>query len=181
MSCPKCGVKNDPIATNCFACDYKLKEGDAVIYGTQQNPYAGFWRRFLAYSIDSFILGIVGGILGIIISLASGFFFSLIGVDLDLIRMITLLVSCLVFFLINLFYFAIMESSLGQATYGKKALGMYVTDLNGDRISFGRAIGRYFGKMISGLFLNIGFIMAAFTLKKQALHDMMAGTLVVRN
>ena len=62
---------------------------------------------------------------------------------------------------------------------GKKALGIIVTDLNGAKISFSRATGRYFGKILSGLILYIGFLMAAFTQKKQALHDKLAGCLVI--
>ena len=76
-------------------------------------------------------------------------------------------------------YFALMESSGKGATLGKMALGIKVTDLNGNGISFGTATGRFFGKMISGVILYIGFIMAGFTEKKQALHDIMAGCLVV--
>jgi uncharacterized RDD family membrane protein YckC len=77
-------------------------------------------------------------------------------------------------------YFALLESSSKQATVGKMALGIRVTDLDGRRITFGRATGRHFGKILSGLILGIGFLMAAFTERKQALHDMLAGTLVVR-
>ena len=73
-------------------------------------------------------------------------------------------------------YYALLESSSWQATVGKKALGLEVTDLEGRRISFGRATGGFFGKIISAMILYIGFIMAGFTEKKQALHDMMAGT-----
>jgi uncharacterized RDD family membrane protein YckC len=72
-----------------------------------------------------------------------------------------------------------MESSSKQATLGKLALGIVVTDLNGNRISFGRATGRYFGKIVSGMIFAIGYIMAGFTEKKQALHDMIASCLVV--
>jgi uncharacterized RDD family membrane protein YckC len=77
-------------------------------------------------------------------------------------------------------YFTIFESSSLQATPGKMALGIIVTDLSGNRISFARANGRYWGKILSGLTLGIGYIMAGFTRKKQALHDIMAGTLVVK-
>jgi uncharacterized RDD family membrane protein YckC len=73
-----------------------------------------------------------------------------------------------------------MESSARQATLGKMALGIVVTDLDGNRIGFGRATGRYFAKILSALILLIGFIMAAFTQKKQGLHDIIAGTLVVK-
>jgi len=74
-----------------------------------------------------------------------------------------------------------MLSSGWQATVGKRALGMVVTGLDGRRISFARATGRHFAKYISALILFIGFIMAAFTAKKQALHDMIAETLVIHS
>jgi hypothetical protein len=82
-------------------------------------------------------------------------------------------------FFLNWFYFAIMESSESQATLGKKILGLKVTDEFGQRMSFGRATGRYFSKFISSLILGIGYLMAAFTDRKQALHDKIASTLVV--
>ena len=72
-----------------------------------------------------------------------------------------------------------MESSSKQGTVGKMILNLRVVDMLGNRISFGRATGRFFGKILSGLILNIGYIMAAFTEKKQALHDMLAGCLVI--
>ena len=78
-------------------------------------------------------------------------------------------------------YFALMESSNKQATVGKIALNIRVTDLNGNRISFGRATARYFGKYLSAMIAMIGFIMAAFTKRKQALHDILAETLVLKN
>jgi uncharacterized RDD family membrane protein YckC len=76
-------------------------------------------------------------------------------------------------------YYALMESSEKQATLGKMAVGIKVTGMNGARISFGNATGRFFGKILSGLIMYVGFIMVAFTDKKQGLHDMMANTLVV--
>jgi uncharacterized RDD family membrane protein YckC len=76
-------------------------------------------------------------------------------------------------------YEALMVSSSKQATLGKLLLGIVVTDLAGNRVSFARASGRYFGKILSQMVLYIGFLMAAFTEKKQALHDMIAGCLVL--
>jgi uncharacterized RDD family membrane protein YckC len=73
-----------------------------------------------------------------------------------------------------------MESSSYQATLGKMIFGMKVTDLYGNRISFARATGRHFAKILSGMILGIGFIMVAFTERKQGLHDLLAGTLVRR-
>jgi uncharacterized RDD family membrane protein YckC len=76
-------------------------------------------------------------------------------------------------------YYALQECSPVQATLGKRAMGIKVTDDYGRRIGFGRATGRYFGKIISGIIFNIGFLLAGWTARKQALHDMLAGTLVV--
>ena len=76
-------------------------------------------------------------------------------------------------------YFALQESSPAGATLGKRAMGLRVVDLGGGRISLARATGRYFAKWLSALPLGLGFLMAAFTEKKQALHDILAGTLVV--
>lgn len=82
---------------------------------------------------------------------------------------------------VNWTYFALLESSGLQATLGKMTFGLRVTDLDGGRISFARATGRFFGKYLSSLILCIGYLMVAFTEKKQALHDMLAGTLVIRH
>ena len=76
-------------------------------------------------------------------------------------------------------YFALQESSVYQATLGKRALNIYVMDMYGHRVTFGQATGRYFGKILSGI-LCIGYIMVAFTERKQGLHDLLAGTLVMR-
>ena len=77
-------------------------------------------------------------------------------------------------------YWALMESSRWQATIGKKLLGLRVTDLQGQRIGFGRASGRHWAKLISNLTLLMGYAMAGFTEKKQALHDMIARCLVLK-
>lgn len=78
-------------------------------------------------------------------------------------------------------YYALLESSAKQGTLGKVILGMKVVDYNNQRISFARATGRYFSKIISTIILMIGFIMIAFTSRKQGLHDMIARTLVIKN
>ena len=82
--------------------------------------------------------------------------------------------------LITWFYYALLESGARQATVGKMVLKIKVTDATGGRISFARASLRYFSKILSNLFLMIGYIMAGFTEKRQALHDMIANTYVVR-
>ena len=134
--------------------------------------YGGFWRRVLAYIIDGIILNIASGLVGFVLGLGWGF----AGGGEESATYLGGAVG----FLIGLLYFALMESSTKQATLGKMALGMIVTDENGGRISFLRAIGRYLGKILSTLILLIGFIMVAFTERKQGLHDMIASTLVVK-
>lgn len=134
--------------------------------------YAGFWRRFAAWFIDTIIL-MVGGL---IISFAFGGVITSKGVSGESRKGAANILGMLVGWL----YHALMESSVKQASLGKMALGLMVTDLSGQKISFARATGRHFAKIISALILFIGFIMAGFTSKKQALHDMIASCLVVR-
>ncbi len=134
--------------------------------------YAGFWRRVAAAFIDGIVLGIAGYIIGTFI----GLFIVLTGAGLEALEVITNFTGISIAWL----YHAILESSPTQATLGKMAIGIKVTDLEGNRIGFGRASGRYFGMIVSTLILFIGFIMVAFTSKKQGLHDIMAGCLVVK-
>ncbi len=77
-------------------------------------------------------------------------------------------------------YFALQESGPHMATFGKRAVGIMATDLQGQRLTFGRASGRFFAKILSNLTCYIGYIMAGFTGQRQGLHDMVASTLVVR-
>ena len=134
--------------------------------------YAGFWKRFAAFIIDT-IITMIG-------SFAIGFMFGIILVlgGIDDPEVLEVIGNILCFF-IGWLYFCVMESSSTQATLGKMALGIKVTDLEGNPIGFGKAAGRYFGKIISTVILLVGFTMVAFTEKKQGLHDMMAGCLVV--
>ena len=88
------------------------------------------------------------------------------------------LTAITIVFIIDWLYYAIMESRKG-ATFGKMALGITVLDMSGRPVSFGRATGRYFGKILSGIILGIGYIIAGFTQQKQALHDILAGCIVV--
>ena len=131
--------------------------------------YGGFWLRVWSVLIDSVIIFTVSGLLGALFggddffssreAFGSGDLVSLIG---------------------GWLYFTLMETSKYQATLGKQALGLKVTDVMGNPLTFGRASGRHFGKILSTITFLIGFLMAGFTPRKQALHDLMAGTLVVR-
>ena len=121
---------------------------------------AGFWLRLAATFIDWLLITIVNTIVGVLA--------------------MALPPLVLLVFFTDWLYRAAFESSRRQATLGKQALGLIVTDEAGRPISFGRATGRYFASIISWLILGIGFMMAGWTQRRQALHDMIAGTLVVK-
>jgi uncharacterized RDD family membrane protein YckC len=150
--------------------------------GGQPVEYAGFWLRFCAAFLDGLIIGIPFFILGFVgemlfpgstnprtgMQTPSGAGLAFSGV----VQILQILAYWL--------YFAFQESGEHQATIGKRAVGIKVTGLNGERISFANATGRHFAKILSGCILYIGFIMAAFTERKQGLHDQLASTLVVK-
>ena len=153
------------------------------------SPYAGFWLRVVAHLIDDVILGVGIGILFLIgiaiigVGSLRPMFENANGENPEIPAAV---ISMLIFlglaaFMLAWIYNAAMESSRHQGTLGKMALGLIVTDLQGRPISFAHASGRYFAKIISGLVpLGIGYAMAGFTEKKQALHDMIASCLVLR-
>jgi uncharacterized RDD family membrane protein YckC len=154
------------------------------------NVYAGFWLRLVAAIIDAFILGIPLTFIAFLL-IASAIPFLTHTQD-PMAVMMTILPRILFLLVIYLvaswLYWGLMESSSWQATLGKKALGLRVTDLAGSRPTFGRASGRFFAgrgigfvPSIGGLYFLIDCVMAGFTEKKQALHDMIASCLVVRN
>ncbi|HXJ16820.1 MAG TPA: RDD family protein [Candidatus Polarisedimenticolia bacterium] len=142
--------------------------------------YAGFWLRAAAYLLDTIVLSFPVGvfILGPLMERAGispdnpWVLFTGTSRQVIAINLLGTMASWL--------YWALLESSRWQATLGKRMLGLEVTDLAGHRISFARATGRYFGKAVSALLLFVGFAMAGFTEKKQALHDMFASCLVLK-
>ena len=142
--------------------------------------YAGFWLRLVAAVIDGIIMTLITLIPAFIVGYMIGE--SMAGTaPVYEIEATAGAVGNLIGFVVGWLYYTLMESSKHQATFGKKILGIRVVDLNGGRIGFGKANGRYFGKLLSVLTLFIGHFMMGWTKKKQALYDKMAGCLVVRN
>ena len=169
MFCPQCGQENTAGAEFCQNCGYSL----TGIPDSRRIEYAGFWLRFVAWIIDYIIISIASFIL----YLPSLFMYS----DITLSELPTVgFYNMIVGIAVPWLYYAIMESSSKQATLGKMVIGVIVTDESGNRISFARATGRHFSKILSGIILLIGYIMIAFTGKKQGLHDIIAATLVVK-
>lgn len=142
--------------------------------------YGGFWIRVVASLIDTLIVTFVSWLIAFGVGLSLGLLMGIAGASEDTVVVMSTLVGYVASLLVNWYYFTYMESSARQATFGKLALGLAVTDMNGNRISFGRANARYFAKFLSALIFMIGFLMVAFTQKKQGLHDLIASTLVVK-
>ena len=183
MKCPHCGVNVSDADTFCYQCGGSLESAEATkakstVSEVKTTPapksirsavdtfrFAGFWKRFAAWLLDFIILSVITIPLSLVIFILPTPWASFVSTPLSL--------------LISVLYYGFQESSEHQATLGKRALGIIVTDLEGSRISFGRAAGRELAKILSALILLIGFFMIGFTEKKQGLHDMIAGCLVI--
>jgi len=139
------------------------KEPSSVIFAT-------FGQRLGAFVIDAIIVGILDFSAILVIVLTTG-----IATSDDEVAL-----NNAILLVINWFYFALFESSKAQATLGKQAIGIKVTNENENRISFAKASGRFFGRIVSTVILLIGYLMPLWTEKKQALHDIISGCLVVR-
>jgi uncharacterized RDD family membrane protein YckC len=139
--------------------------------------YAGFWKRLAASFIDSFVLAFIQLVAVFVLFLF--FHTKLLTLNPNEIPDYLKIVFSGLGIVLSWLYFAGMESSDRQATYGKSWVGIKVTDLHGKRISFMKATTRFITKLVSQSILFIGYLMAGFTTKKQALHDMMAQCLVV--
>ncbi|HEX6571213.1 MAG TPA: RDD family protein [Steroidobacteraceae bacterium] len=195
MYCIKCGALLPESANACQRCGNRAPDhDDDVAVGTlepsqagarapefartthkQSARYAGFWTRVGACMIDGFVYTLI------LIPVAVAFAFAAMpsmepgaepgGGIIALYYLLSWGVGWL--------YYALQHSSAHQATFGKRALRIKVVSLQGERISFARATGRYFAYLLASFTLGVGLIMAAFTKRRQALHDMMTGTLVV--
>ncbi|UKJ08951.1 RDD family protein [Solitalea lacus] len=170
-----------------------METGSATNYQTfteaqlKTSSYAGFGSRLVACIIDGFILAILTGTLFTFMVFFGIVSFSLadIGTAEDNPAAAFAIIGAVFsLFLIMIagswLYHSLLTSSEKQGTIGKQVMGIKVTDLNGNRLSFGRATGRYFSTIITGMIpLFIGYLLAAITEKKQALHDMIASTIVL--
>jgi len=185
MFCSSCGTENADQARFCSGCGAGLtaEDGRGGTIASEANTggprYAGFWIRVLASLIDWILAQIA--IIIIVVPLAFVLGASMADTSsAEEIEASGEALGTILGIFVQWLWFTIPESSKWQATIGKKLLGLKVTDEAGRRIGFGRANGRYWSKILSGLILCIGFIMVAFTDKKQGLHDKIASTLVVR-
>jgi uncharacterized RDD family membrane protein YckC len=180
MFCRNCGVALYEGAAFCSAC------GRPVSTETPQTAagrvaYAGFWLRLLAALIDTLVLAIPSMAVLIFAMMFLGLQMPAPDAPItELPPMRVFLPMQAMIVTVHWLYFALMESSRWQGTLGKRALGVGVTGIDGKRVSFGRASGRYFGKFVSGMTFMLGYVMAGFTEKKQALHDIISDCIVVK-
>jgi uncharacterized RDD family membrane protein YckC len=202
--CSKCGAQNAAMAQFCQNCGLGLSSSLApppaaaparayagvpplTYVAAPAAPYGGFWIRFLAHLIDHVILSAVAAPLFFIMVLPAA-----IRVAHEAERtqepspelIFSVLSSVFIYvalaFAGQWLYEAFLTSSSWQGTIGKRVLHLKVVDEGGNRISFGRATGRFFAKILSHMFFAIGFIMIAFTERKRGLHDLLAGTVVMK-
>lgn len=186
--CSRCGASTNPAAVSAPTPAATTPPAGASPYQPVTYPaaapysgirYGGFWIRVVAFIIDAIIVRTLAWPIGLVFGLGglAGTFagFPHRGILLHLLGGGVLAV---VIIFGSWLYEALMLSSPYQATLGKMIFGMKVTDLYGNRISFARATGRHFAKWLSWATAGIGFIMVAFTQRKQGLHDLLAETLV---
>jgi len=204
MYCARCGAAITSPAAFCSNCGAPLPAmtpagaaaGTAPVAAPWPGPaaaaaaaavaapaeYAGFWRRFWALCLDAIVVSIA--MLPVRLIVAGSTLPEAFSGDMtpETIMSIFAAGAAGLFFsaFLQWIYFAYMESSAKQATLGKMALGIRVTDLEGRRLTFGRATGRYFAHWLTALTLLIGYLIQPFTDRRQALHDMIAKTLVLR-
>jgi uncharacterized RDD family membrane protein YckC len=172
---------------------YSAPPPPASAYGAALSPYpllpepaprvgyAGFWIRFLAWLIDAILLWVLNVGAHTVIRLSAGISIFPLWRSVPSAPPSLVCSEFLIDLAVNWLYFALFESSAAQGTLGKQALRLRVTDLSGRRISFARATGRYFAKIVSFITLCVGFVIIAFTGRRQGLHDMIAETVVLRD
>lgn len=152
-------------------------------------PYSGWWRRFGGYLLDALILGIPGGIINAAVQ-------AMVPKETDVCTdfdgdrylceqptaggTVVILLVGLALFVAGVVYYAYFNGKTGQ-TIGKKAVGIAVVDrYTGAPIGVGRAVGRYFGAILSGIVCGLGYLWAAWDDEKQTWHDKMVNSVVVR-
>jgi len=193
VDCPACGRQIEDDSVYCRHCGSSVATSQAPLEAAPETRpgvlpsnvetyeaevagplvYAGFWRRFAALIVDTILVTLLSFVVGLLI----GAFFAIVTPQTAEENTSNLAGS--VGLLMGILYYPLQESSAAQATWGKRLLNIKVTDAQRQRISFWRALARSLGKIVSAMTLGIGYLMAGFTPRKQALHDMLADTLVL--
>ena len=201
VTCEKCGVDIAEGASVCAHCETPVNVaqiGPVYVPPSARPPavmpliqelsaalprpaFAGFWLRSIAYLLDTVLISLVGGLIA---SFYPATFIKFPDAAAASNPLTSLPQLTPLGFAITLtatwFYYTMFESSSWQATPGKRFVKIYVTDMNGQRPTFARVAARNFAKIISSLTFLVGYLVAGFTVKKQALHDLLSSCLVLR-
>jgi uncharacterized RDD family membrane protein YckC len=181
MFCPRCGTWLPDEAASCSLCGLVLRPGAAAAppgvttpaVVVEQVAYAGFWRRFWALLIDVIVTYFPIATVRVLLGLPASGSFDPLQASAWWAGTFELLIDWL--------YAAILISSPWRATLGQAVMDLHVTDLNGDRISFARATGRWLAQILNLVTLGFGILLQVFTTRRQALHDLVSRTVVVRS
>jgi uncharacterized RDD family membrane protein YckC len=183
MFCPRCGTWTRDDAVSCPLCGLGLQDphasSPAPTHAARVTPviaavaYGGFWRRFVAALLDTLILYFPAATVRVLLGLpVTGMFDPETSASW---------VATTFEFVLDFGYTTALICSPARGTLGMQVMDLHVTDLNGDRIGFARATGRYFATLLSLLTCGIGYLLQLFTSRRQTLHDLIAGTVVVRS
>ena len=189
--CASCGSPALPDGEFCLFCGdvltesgrhlaVRLQGSTTIVPITESREYAGFWRRVWAGTIDVSLEILVA----LLISLVIDFGFSLVGRVLGIEHESAAYITGFIFIVVlavgGWLYAALSESSRYRATIGKRIMGLQVVTADGEKLNFGQASVRHVMKFLSLFTLGIGFVMAGFTKRRQALHDLPNECLVIR-
>lgn len=176
MYCPQCSYNNNPADRYCSNCDLDLTP--AVIDSSNADVliYAGFWMRFFAALLDFFLLG--AAVILLLLALAG--LIAISGRDHIVHNQLAMSIFLTIFIGFTIAYYVFTTSSEASATLGKRWLNIKVLDIHGNKITPQHAFGRLMARSVSYLSCYTGFLIQPFTTRKQALHDLLARTIVVR-
>ncbi|HWR35795.1 MAG TPA: RDD family protein [Clostridia bacterium] len=182
--CPGCGNEITTEAHYCHLCGVTLGGGESAhrfgAFVRDSVEYGAIWRRFLASAIDAVLVMSVVATVAIAFTWTMEVVSPALGLDREDSRFLCGMVAVVLWMVADWLYNARMQSSSLQATIGKRFMRLKVTDLSGERISFAQATARHFAKFLSTFAAFVGFFITILSKRSQALHDMVAGTLVVR-
>lgn len=182
LACPHCGHEVLEEAQFCHLCGVVLKaQSNDVVPPLLKMELGSLWRRFLACGVDvAVVLAMFAPSVAVLVIIL-GMLVDRKILETDEAGKFAGTAGVIFFVVADWVYNARMNSSSQQATLGKRWMGLKVTNLSGERIPFSQATGRYFAKYLSTFALFVGFILPLFSKRRQALHDMVAGTLVLKS
>lgn len=186
MFCDQCGTRASDTDDRCPLCGAALPgrapraagvaaAGVATNARTHAPRYGGFWRRLMAVLLDAILLYFPAATVRVLMGLPAINTFSTMDADST-----AAMTASVIELSIDWLYAALLIASSRRATLGMMVMDLQVCDVQGRRIGFLRATWRYFAQFLSLITAGLGYLMQLFTPRRQALHDLLSGTVVVR-